>query len=91
MGLVVSDSSTLIHPAAIGRLALLKESYGHIMVPPAVWREVVEQGGGRAGAAEVEQARRAGWIEVAAPASTALLRLLRRDLDDGESEVITAL
>jgi len=88
MGLVVSDSSTLIHLAAIGRLALLKEFYGRIAVPPAVWREVVEQGGGRVGAVEVEQASQAGWIEAVAPKDTVLLRLLRRDLDDGESEVI---
>lgn len=88
MGLVVSDSSTLIHLAAIVRLALLKVFYGRITVPPAVWREVVQQGGGRAGAVEVEQAHQAGWIEVLAPTDTALLRLLRRDLDEGESEVI---
>jgi len=37
---------------------------------------------------EVEQARQAGWIEVSAPVDVALLALLRRDLDDGESEVI---
>jgi predicted nucleic acid-binding protein len=55
MDSVVSDSSTLIHLAAIGRIALLKEFYGHVMVPPAGWREVVEQGAGRAGAVEVEQ------------------------------------
>lgn len=88
MGLVISDSSTLIHLAAIDRLALLKEFYGRIAVPPAVWREVVEQGEGRAGAVTVEQARQTGWIEILAPADTALLQLLQRDLDYGESEVI---
>jgi Predicted nucleic acid-binding protein, contains PIN domain len=88
MGLVISDSSTLIHLAAIGRLGLLKRFYRRITIPTAVWREVVEQGGTRAGAMEVEQARQAGWIEVSAPVDIALLALLRRDLDDGESEVI---
>lgn len=88
MGLVISDASTLIHLAAIGRLALLKEFFRHVTIPPAVWREVVEQGRGRAGAVKVERARQAGWVEVVAPADTALLRLLRRDLDDGESEAI---
>jgi len=88
MGLVVSDSSTLIHLAAIGRLALLKDYYGHVTIPPAVWREVVEEGEGRAGAAEVGQARQAGWIGVVAPLDSPLLQLLGRDLDDGESEVI---
>ena len=42
----ISDSSTLIHLAGIGRLDLLKEFYGMILITPAVWREVVE--GGRA-------------------------------------------
>ena len=88
MGLVVSDSSTLIHLSAIGRLSLLKEFYGYITVPPAVWREVVERGGNRAGAMEVEQARQTGWIEVSAPEEAVFLQLLRRDLDDGEAEVI---
>jgi len=37
---------------------------------------------------EVEQARQTGWIEVSAPEEAVFLRLLRRDLDDGEAEVI---
>ena len=86
MGLVVSDTSTLIHLAGIGRLDLLRELYEHITIPPSVWREVVEQGEGRAGAVEVE--RQGGWIGVETPMDTALLRLLKRDLDDGESGVI---
>lgn len=88
MDLVISDSSTLIHLSTIGRLVLLEQFFKRVTVPPAVWREVVEQAGGRAGAMEIEQAHRAGWIEVSAPVDVALLRLLRRDLDDGESEVI---
>jgi predicted nucleic acid-binding protein len=89
MRLVVSDSSTLIHLASIGRLPLLKQFYTRITITPAVWREVVEQGGGRAGAVEVANACQAGWIEVVAPADKSLVRLLRRDLDNGESEAIT--
>ena len=88
MALVVSDSSTLIHLAAIGRLELLKTFFKRVTVPPAVWKEVVEQGGGRAGANEVEQARELGWMGIAAPKDTALLHLLKRYLDEGESEVI---
>jgi len=88
MALVISDSSILIHLAAIGRLDLLQVFFQRVTVPPAVWREVVEQGGGRAGAAQVAQARQAGWISVAEPTDTTLLRLLRRDLDDGEAEAI---
>ncbi|MFQ5873489.1 MAG: DUF3368 domain-containing protein [Dehalococcoidia bacterium] len=85
---ILSDSSTLIHLAAIGRLTLLKEFYGKISIPPAVWREVVEEGKGRAGAVEVREAHQAGWLEIVSPGNASLVRLLRRDLDAGEAEVI---
>ena len=88
MALVVSDSSTLIHLTRIGRLALLKQLYTRITITPAVWREVVEQGQGKAGAVEVSDALTAGWLEVASPSDESLVRLLTRDLGDGESEVI---
>ena len=88
MLVAISDASTLIHLAAIGRLILLKEFYGRITVPPAVWKEVVEEGKGRAGASEVEKAREDGWIEVVPPGEEGLLRLLKRDLDEGEAEAI---
>ena len=64
MPLVISDSSTLIHLTAIGRLALLREFYEKITVPPAVWREVVEEGRGRAGAVEIEAARQPGGTKM---------------------------
>jgi len=74
--------------SAIGRLALLRELYGTVTIPSAVWQEVVEQGQGRSGAIEVETACQEGWIEVRAVAASPLLQLLKRDLDDGEAEVI---
>ncbi len=86
--MVVVDSSTLIHLSAIGRLPLLKELYGKLTVPPGVWREVVEQGRDRSGAAELEAARREEWLEVRAPGNEPLLRSLRHELDEGEAEVL---
>lgn len=47
--MVIADSSTLIHLAAIDRLELLRDFYGTIVVPEAVWRESVLQGTGRPG------------------------------------------
>lgn len=85
MDLVVSDSSTLIHLARIGQLSLLKLFFDTVTIPPAVWREVVEQGLGKAGAFEVKQA---DWIKIISPTDNALVRLLRRELDDGEAEAI---
>jgi len=88
MPLIISDSSTLIHLAGIGRLALLREFYREITIPLAVWREVVVEGRGRAGVIKVSEAYQTGWIEKATVSDMPLLRLLKRDLDDGEAEVI---
>lgn len=84
----VADSSTLISLAVIGRLELLREFHGKILVPPAVWREVVLEGRGKPGAAEVEEAEQAGWIEVVSPENRDLVKLLERELDEGEAEAI---
>lgn len=85
---VICDSSTLIHLASIGRLSLLRDFYSGIAIPEAVWREVVVEGGGRPGVDEVAEARNSQWVEVVFVADTPLLRLLKRDLDDGEAAVI---
>ena len=37
----VSDSSPLIHLAKIEALELISRLYSRILIPPAVWREVV--------------------------------------------------
>jgi len=85
---VISDSSTLIHLAKIDRLNLLQNLYERITVPPAVWHEVVEQGAGRPGVVELIEARQNGWVQMVEPGDKPLVRLLERDLDEGEAEVI---
>lgn len=72
MPLVISDASTLIHLATIGRLALLNKFYAQITITPSVWREVVEEGAGRSGAQELANARAEGWLEVIAPRDEAI-------------------
>ena len=84
----ISDSSTLIHLAGIGRLELLKVFYGEILITPAVWKEVVEEGRGRPGAMEVRVAHESGWVEVIAPGNKSVVRLLERELHKGEAEAI---
>ena len=70
------------------RFKLLHDFYDTVLIPPAVWREVVEEAEGRPGAREVDEAVRQGWFEVVPVNDDALVRLLRRDLDDGEAEAI---
>lgn len=88
MALAVSDSFTLIHLSKIGRLALLKDFYGSVIIPLAVWTEVVLEGEGRVGAQEVTKARDEGWIQIESPKNLDLLLLLKRNLDTGEAEAI---
>ncbi len=84
----VSDSSTLIHLAGIGRLNLLRQFYKKTLIPPAVWKEVVEEGQSRPGAREVEEGRRSGWIEVVELTNESVVRFLKLKLHDGEAEAI---
>ena len=84
----ISDSSTLIHLAKIGRLNFLRKFHKKILVAPAVWREVVEEGKDWPGSNELKEAKQAGWIEVVEPTNRTLIHFLRKDLHGGESETI---
>lgn len=41
---VVSNASPLINLARVGKLDLLRDLYGEIIIPDAVWHEVVKDG-----------------------------------------------
>ena len=60
MPIVISDSSTLINLAGIGRLYLLHEMLGQVIIPHSVWDEVVLSGNTLPGASEVRKARDSG-------------------------------
>lgn len=81
----VSNSSPLIFYAVVGRLELLHETFGAILVPPAVWREAVEMSGDRPGADEI---RRAPWIHRQPPVDRDISSPLLVGLDAGEAEAI---
>ncbi|MCA9874007.1 MAG: DUF3368 domain-containing protein [Anaerolineales bacterium] len=82
---VVSNASPLINLARIGQLALLPRIFGRLLVPEAVWQEVVVDGQGQPGAEEI---RLADWIEQTAVANRPLVHSLRQELDAGEAEAI---
>jgi len=69
--IVVSDSSPLIALARIGRLNLLAELYGQILIPAEVHHEVTIAGRGLSGAEEV---RRAGGSSQPSLTTTRILR-----------------
>ncbi|MEA1864199.1 MAG: DUF3368 domain-containing protein [Euryarchaeota archaeon] len=82
---VVSNASPLINLARIGKLDLLRQLYGELFIPKAVWQEVVTDGVGQPGAVEVKVAT---WIKVQSVTNTLLVRALRQELDAGEAEAI---
>ena len=84
----VSDSSPLIHLAKIEAFELISRLYSRILIPPAVWREVVEESDGRPGAVEMEKAVAAGWMVKQAAKNETLVIALRQTLDNGEAEAI---
>ena len=81
----VSNSSVLISLGKIGRTSILRDKFGKILIPPAVWREVVEEGGERPGAREVAES---DWIEVAEEVGGDIKSILTMELDEGEAEAI---
>lgn len=83
---IVSNTSPLINLARIGELDLLQELYETLIVPDAVWQEVVIDGAGLPGAAQVETS---GWIKVQSVRNVQLVQALRQELDPGEAEAIT--
>ena len=83
---VVCNSSVLIALSGIGRLELLHHRFPEgVIIPGAVWREVVETGHGRVGAKQVSDA---GWIKRRQVGNYAIATALQTTLDQGEAEVI---
>jgi uncharacterized protein len=84
--IVVADAGPLIHLSAAGQFDLLRELYDRVVVPREVYDEVVVKGRGLPGSAELAAAT---WIELSEPRTESLLfRILREDLDPGESAAL---
>jgi predicted nucleic acid-binding protein len=85
---VVSDSTPLNYLALLSDFDLLRRIYGNLLIPPAVYREVVESGAEYPVSAEVAKAM-STWISVAEPDVEAVSGLQREfRLHPGESEAI---
>lgn len=83
---VVSNSGPLIALSSIRQLDVLKQLFGAIVIPEAVYQEVVLLGKGRPGQQEVKQA---DWIQSKQVNSAGISNLMLDKLDAGERESIT--
>ena len=84
--IVVADAGPLIHLAAIGHLELVRRLSSTVLVPQAVYDEVVVVGAGLPGATELAAA---AWITVVSPVGLDVVAaLLASGLHRGEAEAI---
>jgi predicted nucleic acid-binding protein len=83
--LVVSNASPLITLARGGWLHLIGELYSRVRAPEQVWREVVVEGVGRPGAAQLAAA---DWVVVQPARDRRRVALLALRVDAGEAEAI---
>jgi hypothetical protein len=86
---VVSDSSPLNYFALLSDFDLLRLIYGKLVIPPAIYHEVVERGAAYPVRTEVRAAL-GEWISVAPAPDISRVLFLHREyrLDVGESEAI---
>ncbi len=83
--IVVSDAGPLIYLGAVGRLALLRDLFGRVVVPREVWNEVVGASTERPGSAETAAA---AWIDIRTPSPSPLAERLSETLGMGEAAAI---
>ncbi len=83
--IVLSDSGPLIALSKINHLDILRKFFGKIIIPQAVWTEVVEKGRGRPGSKEVQEAN---WIEVKEVKNIIGIEALKHEIGTGESETL---
>ena len=83
--IVVSNTSPLTNLAAVGQLDLLRQLYGKVLIPQAVYGELTGSSGGQPGAVEVQTVE---WIETRPVANHTLVTALQMELDTGEAEAI---
>jgi len=84
---VVADSSPIISCARARKLHLIKKVYSNIIIPPAVYKEIVIDGLGKPGNNELKNSISV-WIEVKEPSDKGTVSILSRRFGEGESEAI---
>jgi len=83
--MIVSDAGPIIIFARIGRLSLLRDVAGFLLIPDAVYDEIVFKKGGMPGADQVAQAL---WIQRAPVIDRSIIGALPGVLHEGEREAI---
>lgn len=80
--IVVADATPLIALAKIRKFFLLKDLFGELLIPKAVYEEVVDSGKGRPGQKEVEVS---SWIKTQVVGDNLAVSALETMLGRGEA------
>jgi len=83
--IIVSDTSPISNLAAIGQLHLLQKLYGTVMIPVAVYQEILNSGATDTATLAVKNL---DWIQVKSISNLAWLKTFQSNLDPGEAEAI---
>lgn len=83
--IVISDTSPITNLAAVGLLELLNQLYNRVIIPQAVYDEMVALGYSVPGTVEVQNMP---WFVVRSVSDRQQVNELQRDLDLGEAEAI---
>jgi predicted nucleic acid-binding protein len=83
--IVVSDTSVISNLANVGQLGLLQRLYGKLVIPLAVYQELLQANREELTNLVIENL---AWIEVRSIQNTALLNTIAPLLDRGEAEAI---
>lgn len=85
--LIVSNTSPILNLALIGKLELLEQQFGEIIIPQAVL-DKFRLSEDLPGTGHISAALSEGWLSVQSLSDRHKANLLERELDKGESEAI---
>jgi len=82
--IVISDTSAITNLAAISQLILLKQLYGTVIIPEAVYKELTKAPISAGGV----EAQTCDWIQIRQVSDRTMVDEFLQNLDIGESEAI---
>jgi predicted nucleic acid-binding protein len=85
--LVVSNTSPILNLALIDKLSLIREQFTTVTIPKGVLEEL-RVGENLPGSKKILDALDAKWLQVEEVQNSAMLRILKRELDTGEAEAV---
>lgn len=82
---IVSNTSPISNLAKVGELNLIQQLYGMILIPNAVYEELLDE---RAGEIVITAVQSATWLEIQPVQNQELVSELRNRVNVGEAEAI---